>query len=603
MASPLAQAARQATRELELTWADEEKRKVELTEAERYARDPFRLLEQGHVWIWSKFERKVVRLEPFPTQVELVEAWIDCEHLAKTGLLRFVNVVDEKSRQMGETWIVAYGFLWALHFHTVSLFAHHYRAAEIDDGGERNTWKSLFGKVRYMDRRLGSTNGLVQPAARTRIPGLGRLAFRPRSGDPAKIENLSRESVCYSGEQSTDPGRGGSFDGAAIDEAAFVPWGEKVHSSLDEACPNGKLYLSTVNGDDNVHARLVDEKPAGWQVLRHHWSDHPLYRVGLHVAGLPPAKQPTAEMKANAKACALCEGNRQRIPWDPQLPRAHRFDGRLTSPWYDERVIGKTDEQVAQELDIDRERALSGRVFGEFQRELHVVEEGIPYSPELYDLELGFDFGLDVTSVVVCQDASDEYRVIAELEMGDLFKTTATPERVAPELRALLGAIGWPKALLTPKWTRRIFCIGDPSEQDRSRTTGRPRIEAWAKQGFDIGAPPAAYRWSVEPSITAVKRLMLGTPKPLRVCGQKCPKFIEHARNNTWPTDKIGRRQPNATRPKDDVHNHMMRAFAYLAVTKFQPPVEEGVGAPRGGDFPDEHTGKLDLGLTYGMSL
>jgi hypothetical protein len=488
--SPLQDALRSATRELELAWAGEEERELELTETERYSRDPFRLLELGHVWIWSKFDRRPVRLVPFPTQRELLEAWIDLETLQRTGQLTFCNTADEKSRQMGETWIVAFGLLWALHFHTVSLFAHHYRAAEIDDGGERNTWKSLFGKVRYMDRRLGSTSGLPAPQQRAAVPGLGKLTFRPYSREPAKIENAARDSVVYGGEQSTDPGRGGSFDGAVIDEAAFVPWGEKVHGALDEACPTGKLYLSTPQGDDNIHARIVDERPRGWRILRHHWSEHPLYRVGLHVAGVEPEKQPDAEMRASATGCKLCQGNLDGRQWSAEAPLSHRFPGRLTSPWYDERVIGKTDEQVAQELDIDRERALTGRVYSEFQTEIHVVAAGIPYEHNTAPLELGFDYGLDCTSVVICQDKPDAYCVLGELEMGDVVGTTATPENVSAALRQVLEQLGVPARELTPFWTKKLYAIGDPAGHARSMESGRPFIEAYHRQGFAIGRPP-----------------------------------------------------------------------------------------------------------------
>jgi hypothetical protein len=603
--SPLQAALRSATRELELEWASEEERELELTETEQYSRDPFRLLELGHVWIWSKFERRPVRLVPFPTQRELLEAWFDLETLQRSGQLTFRNVADEKSRQMGETWIVAYGLLWAVHFHTVSLFAHHFRSAEIDDGGERNTWKSLFGKVRYMDRRLGSTSGLPAPQQRASVPGLGKLIFRPNSREPAKIENVGRDSVVYGGEASPDPGRGGSFDGAVIDEAAFVPWGEKVHGALDEACPNGKLYLSTPQGDDNIHARIIDERPRGWRILRHHWSEHPVYREGLHVAGVEPDQQPDAEMRANATGCKLCQGNLDGRQWSAEAPLSHRFPGRLTSPWYDERVIGKTDEQVAQELDIDRERALTGRVYSEFQTEIHVVEAGIAYEHNTSPLELGFDYGLDCTAVVLCQDKPDAYCVIGELEMGDVVGTTATPENVSAALRQVLEQIGVPARELTPFWTKKLYAIGDPAGHGRSLESGRPFVEAYSRQGFAIGRPPQRLSSRVDFRLSAVKRLLLGTPKPLRISGPGCPRLVEHMRNNRWPTDRSGKRTPTATRPLDDVHNHMPSALGYLAVTKFPPPLELDPNAPPppAPSPADRRDGLLDPGLSYGMSL
>lgn len=554
MSNLLADVVRDVNRDLELRAAAEEERKIELTQAEQWARDPVGWLNSGLVWIASKFTAEGVirptKLALFPAQEQTVRAWIDLDRLARTGQLRFLNIAIEKSRQIGETWVFAAIICWAVHYHPVTGLAMHVDQGEIDDGGQRNTTKSLFGKVRYIDRRLD----------RGKVPGLGQLTFRPFSNQPAKIENQSNGSVVYGEGQGDDPGRGGDFGFVLVDEAAFVRHGEKVLAALSEACPNGKALLSTVNGDGNAHARICDQKPDGWQVLRLHWSEHPVYSQGLHVAG-------------ELDSCALCHGNRAKVAWTPRDSKAHRYPGKLTSPWYDQAVADKTDEQVANEYDIDRERALSARVYPEFSTEVHVVTQGIEYAEDLHiHTELAWDYGLDVFSVLVCQDSPAEYRVIAELEMGDEHGTSATPENVAAELRALLGEIGVPEALLAPSWTRRMTAVGDPSMQDRTATTARPYVEQFSRLGFEISAPPPQYRHSVEPSIVAVKRLLQGSPKPLRICGVKCPLLISHFRNNRWPTDRDGNRRVTATKPFDDRHNHALRAFAYLAVTRFPPP-------------------------------
>jgi hypothetical protein len=78
-----------------------------------------------------------------------------------------------------------------------------------------------------------------------------------------------------------------------------------------------------------------------------------------------------------------------------------------------------------------------------------------------------------------------------------------------------------------------------------------------------------------------VKRLLLGTPKPLQICGVKAAELARHFRNNTWPVDPISqKRRKGATVPDDDIHNHSMRAVAYYAVAKFPPPVEHGDDEP-----------------------
>lgn len=600
----IADALASARRELELRWATEEAREVELTRTERYARDPFLWITETGVWVASKFSDggrvRPVIFDPFPDQKGTIEDWIDLDTLARTGSLVFRNVVVEKSRQIGETVGLAVIVTWALHYHRPQLLALHQKAAKIDDGGQRNTWDSFFGKVRWIDQRLGSPSGLPDSAARDAL-GLAALVCRPFSRDPAKVENPRTGALVIGEGQVDDPGRGGTFDGVIADEAAFLEHGEKIHAALDEACPEGKVYLSTVNGDGNFHARLADERPSGWRYRRNHWSHHPVYGQGLHLtASVDP--QTGELLEAGMAECELCAGTRQGFVWTASGPVAHRYPGRLASPWYDARVIGKTDEQVANELDIDRERALGGRVYPEFSSDVHVIAGGIAFDPALeHRLELAWDFGLDATAIVVCQDAPDEDRIIGLLELGDLHRTTATPERVSAALVDYLAQLGVPRERLTPEWTRRIQGWGDPAGDARSLDTGRTLLSAYAKLGWTIRKPPSHLTRRAETSISAVKRLLLGRPKPVKVCGLNAAEFARHARNNTWPVDANGRRRIGSTVPHDDEHNHALRAYAYRVVAKYPPAQTTEPDAGEEWDGPgDRRRGGL---IGYGSSL
>lgn len=571
---------RAEARSLELQHAAEEEREIELTKAEKWARDPLGWIS-ANVWIaspfhdagdadyasfdyWLRVKRRLrpMRFHPYPGQVATARGWLDLDHLGRTGELVFRNVIIEKSRQIGETWIFAALVCWALHYHDVTGLAMHEKGAKIDDGGARNTVESLFGKIRYIDQRLGSTNGSPLTADRRRVAGVARpLVFRPFSRDPAKVENPVRGSVVIGEGQTDNPGRGSTFDFALGDEFAFVQHSGRVHSALDEACPTGKAYLSTVNGDGNEHARIADEKPEGWTYLRLHWSEHAVYSTGLHTAG-------------DAADCVLCAGNRAGLRWESNSPKAHRYPGRPTSPWYDWRVVGKTDEQVANELDIDRARALAGRVYSEFTMDVHVEPGGIEYDPNL-PLELAWDFGLDATAIPVCQDAPNEYRVIGLVEVGDLFGTTATPELVSAALVDYLADLGVGPVALQRKFTSAIHCVGDPAGQSRSLDTGLPFVAAYRRLGWVIRRPPSRYTKHASSSISSVKRLLGGTPKPLRVCGVNASVFAERMRNNTWPVDSSGKRQLGVTIPRDDIHNHAcLVAGTFVTTAHGDIPIE-----------------------------
>lgn len=572
----LARAAAAATRDVELQLANEEKREIELTTSERWARDPEGWIDE-FVWIASRLaadgkelvgrKLRAVKMRQFPDQRATLNAWIDVPHLKATGELVFRNVIIDKSRQIGETWEFAAIMCWAMHYHSVAGLAMHLKGGKIDDGGERNTVESLFGRVRYIDRRLD----------RGRVPGLGgQLVFRPFSRDPAKIENPSNGAVWIGEGQTDNPGRGSSFDAMLGDEFAFVEHSDKVYAAIDEACPQGKALLSTPYGEGNEHARIADERPDGWVYLRLHWSGHPVYSKGVHVAGEDPD-------------CQLCEGNRLGIEWSPRNAKAHRFPGKLTSPWYDQRVVGKTLEQVANELDIDREGALSSRVYREFSTSVHVVETGIPYD-EFVQLELAADYGLDTTAVIFIQDSIEEVRVIGIVEMGDQHGTTATPDTVARELRRYaVEVLGVRPDLVTPEWTAKWPAIGDPSAHNRDMLSARPWMLAYRRLGFVFGRPPSRLTRSVDPSINSVKRLLLGTPKPIRICGVKADALAKHLRNNTWPADSSGRRRLGATRPLDDEHNHSCRAIGYWAVDRY-PPIDKDTQERQGPTVTEKAT-------------
>lgn len=592
MSSALATAIRQAKRDLELSVAHAEERELELTLQERYARDPFAWVND-HVIVSTflagdstRSRIRSVRMRLFPDQEETIAAWIDLEHLAATGEVRFRNVVIDKSRQIGETVGLAATVDWLLHHHRVDGLCMHQKLAKIDDGGPRSTWRSMFGKIRYIDTHLD----------RTRLPYATQLVFKQK---PSKIENPRTGSVVYGEGQDDDSARGDSLDFAIVDEAARIQHGELVHQGLGLACPNGKVYLSTPAGSSNMHARIVDSKPKGWTYLRLHWSTHPVYSVGVHVAGQDPG-------------CELCAGNQAGLRWEATDPRAHRYPGKLTSPWYDSEVLAATDQQVAAELDIDREGSLPGRVFTEYDSGVHIIPDGIPFSPDL-PVELAIDYGLDTTSVIVLQHAIDEVRAIGLLEMGTQHGTSGVPEHVCDELRLYLLELGVPEKETRPEFSRYWRCVGDPAGHDKQQATGRSLAAQYRRQGFNIGRFPRRLN-TIAVTTDCVRRLLLGTPKRLRICGVHAADLGKHLASNKWKTDSIGDvRFGRAQDLDDDAHNHACRALAYWATATF-PPVggdSGGMEAVEAEPQPDdehpltrrrrtargEHRGDVDLGL------
>lgn len=550
-------AAARGEGELESTW-------------ERWALDPFAMLDDGVVHIYSRDWDGRVPLEAFGYQRRCVSHWVDLEHLASARRLRFRDVLVEKSRQLGMTWIFAYAVWWAIVFHDVQGLVLAQKMNDVDDGGEANTWGSFFGKVRYLHE-----NGPTLVSSRV------ELDFK--HGPPALITRVGAEDSAFVlGEGATQsPGRGRTLKFALLDEAARIAFDVPVMKAVRLACPSGKALLSTPWGIGNEFYRLRKRSSPGWRIERVHWTEHPLYGEGAHVSGAEPA---------TCAACRLALDAEARGADPASVEGAHRYLGRLVSPWYDRTVVDMTDEEIAEELDIDYTAALPGRVYREWDQGRHTVRGAVAIDTAL-GVELAFDYGLDCTSVVICQDAPSELRVIGELEVAD-----QTPGQVAESLRGVLLQLGAHPRMIEPSWTRAMLSYGDPAGEARSLTTGRSVVQDYVAAGFVINSKPR----SVATTINSVKRLLRGYPKPLVVAIDQCPNFVEHAGANRWPTDANGLRVRSAA-PLDDRHNHAMRAFAYYVAAKWPAPVELDEGEVVADHLLDD--APTNTGLDYGMSL
>lgn len=516
---------------------------AQVTERSRQAVEPFRLdplafIERLRVWNpWR------MRFEPFrvwPHQEELVRGWVSVEKAADAeGVVDwqivFHNLLVEKSRQMGDTVISAATCLWVVTHWDAPLLMQHQKLTEVSDSGP--TWDSFFGKIKLMWQE--------QPTE------IGRAELVFVGGGNPLIRNAGHAQRFITGEGMTpEPGRGGRYAGAVIDEAARIRYDQQAQAALGNACPSGRLMLSTPKGRGNVYYRIRQNPPADWAVQTHHWAQHPDYGRGAHVAG-------------SQLDCRLCIGNMAGVRYDPMDVRAHRYPGKLTSAWYERSVTEYTDEQVAEEFDIDYTASLTARVYTEFKEVAHVLPR-IDYDPAL-PIMLSWDYGLDVTAVGVWQESPTEMRKIGELETGN-----AVPEEVCDDLRAVLRQLGLPETELAKDQTVAWLCIGDPWGAGKNLATNRPLTADYLTAGFSIVSRPMG----ILETIRAYKRMLLGRPKRVVYSRATCPLTVLHLQSNRWPTDAQGNRRPGANEPKDDVHNHMCRADAYLMCWKFPPPMD-----------------------------
>jgi len=254
---------------------------------------------------------------------------------AVVEILRAINSHDlliEKSRDMGASWITVASIFWCWMFRGGRDFLLGSRTDEyVDKSGNP---KAIFQRLDYM----------IDGLPRWLLPkGFNKGVHRTKS----HIENPERDSV-MDGEATTESfARGDRRSAILLDEFADCKFGNQVLEATMPATPC-RLFNSTPKGVNNAFysIRQTDIKK-----LRLHWSVHPIKAIGLYSRkdGIftpidevywTTIENPEEEMQKFDSAIL-----RRGVP----LP-----DGKVRSPWYAEQCNrAGSAQEIAQEVDID----------------------------------------------------------------------------------------------------------------------------------------------------------------------------------------------------------------------------------------------------------
>lgn len=225
------------------------------------------------------------------------------------------DLLAEKARDMGFTWLVSYIFQWFWQFHAGSNFLIGSKKLEnVDKLGDPSC---IFEKLRLNIRK--------QPAFL--LPkGFSKSEHLPF----CKIANPENGNAITGESANADFGRSGRYKAILFDEFAFwdlahLAWGA---SSESTKC---RLAVSTSFGKGNKFAELRHSGKI--EVLTRHWTAHP--RKTKNLIKLP--------------------------------------DGSYTSDWYEKQKQRMTATERARELDIDYLTSREGAVY-KFNRRLHVID-------------------------------------------------------------------------------------------------------------------------------------------------------------------------------------------------------------------------------------
>lgn len=224
-----------------------------------WAFDPRKGNEAEQPFIPWDFQERIVR--------ELTELLFKC---LKDPSFVGENIVIDKARDMGGSFIVLYTFMWFFMFHESSFIIGSRKEEEVDKIGDMDT---PFEKLRYNLRR--QPEFLLPPGYDLDSKKYNKerlLTLKPSGhGGPQIVGESANENF----------GRGGRALAALCDEFQKWQFDDQAWRSLSGTC-KVRIALGTPDGPFNKFARLVHGKDnEKIKHIRLHWYYHPDRRKNL----------------------------------------------------------------------------------------------------------------------------------------------------------------------------------------------------------------------------------------------------------------------------------------------------------------------------------
>lgn len=448
--------------------------------------------------LFTSDEPQVIPFIPFPFQEEAItEIWNSIITGTKPIAERddLTNVFIEKSRQMWMSWVVVGIFVYWLLFHNHKYLMISQKEIDVD---KRWDMKSLFEKARFMIRNL----------PKWMIPEIND-----------KYMSISRLDGTWSitGESANpNAGTGGTYHAVFMDEMAKMANWHSINNSCSAATPC-RIFNSTPYGEGNEYYRMrkltmsyLDDngnvRPPEIKGLRYHWSEHPKY----------------------------------------------------DKAWYEWKTKGMTPEKIAQELEIDYNTAIEGRVYNDFPKDAETFI--YDYSLPIYvfiDHSHGWS---DPNAVIVCQRDGVRYNIIDSLEVH------RPPEHCAMILAC--KPTFWltdKEAKFMERWKaydhKRAMYIWDPYDT-KSAMWSSTILNDYRKHGIELLIPQTRDKEEqIQKTRTNIYRVRYNN---------YCLDFASAILNARYPTATESSNITNArTKPVHDRTSHYRTALEY-GITWFE---------------------------------
>jgi len=363
--------------------------------------------------------------------------------------------------------------------------------------------KSHFEKIRFMIRWL--PNWILPKWLQKEI-----------WTDCNKNMNISRKDWTWSIIwESANPNawRWWTFSFVIFDEMAFMQYAQAINMSISSATPC-RFFNSTPNWEWNEYYRMrklaIEEKV---RYHRCHWSENPLY----------------------------------------------------TKEWYKWKIKWMTKEQIAQELEIDYNVALKGRVYPNFRGETYDVDYN-PTKP-LYVIIDNSHWWSDPHAVIVMQpEYETQYRnIIDSVTMNCDIPDMANFLAWAPKIALNDNELAFQNRYQNYNWRQATF-ISDPYDThtkvvNNHHPDGMVIYDEYAKVWIHLNIPNT----KDNPKTTQILRTRSSIDR-LKV-NERCADFISAVQNaiypevkewsmRTWPVDL----------PVHDWTSHYRTALEYMTI-------------------------------------
>ena len=399
------------------------------------------------------------------------------------------DLVIEKSRDMGATWLFIYVFYWFWLFgDAFSGLLGSYKEVLVDN----RTKDSLMGMIDYA---MDSTPKWMMPRR-----------FKPKDHrQKLKLVNPENYNIIAGDTMNPDFGRGSRRTVVFLDEGASWEYFREAWESCGDVTPC-RLTVSTPKGR-NAFALL---RESGIDVLTIHWRQHPM----------------------------------------------------KDEDWYEFEKSRRSDEEVAQELDISYHRSQEGRVYPEWD----LIEWGSYSYDEQLPLYVSWDFGLsDDTAMIWFQsDYTGRIRII------DAYSNRGkTIEFYIPFVTGVISSDR--DFRYTPRDLKMIenhkawkqgTHFGDPAGRFLNQVTNTSVMDVLRQNGIIVNFREEAKDFQTRKSATKIllKRTLANKNDGVKELGLS----IENAK---YPmVRRGGQDQVRSQKPAHDWTSHYRSALEYFAV-------------------------------------